>query len=334
MQLITNQATDELAYKGGYNIKSLQVLKIFCTFLIVNIHCAPFNRFVDIICRIGVPTFLMITGYFLLNSRGELTLERLRYSIIKILKIDIVARLASLAFYYYRHVRYGYVLDWPEAAYILQGHTFNAPLWYLNALIYALILIYVIVKFDKLKLLPYLTIFGLIFNMVNGTYSPIFSIEEDFLLHRNFFAMSLPFLYIGMLIRRNEHLITIKPQILLAALIVTIVFCFIEAWIFVSGILEFQGGELYITNIPLAIITFLIAIKTRYIPPVKILVTWAQRYSMYIYILHYMVFQSISARNLCNPNLNALAVFFISMAISACIVHGAGLVKKLITRIS
>ena len=82
---------------------TLDKFKIICAILIIAIHTYPFLSinenldfiFTHIFCRIGVPFFLMVTGFFVLPKALENRESLIKYT-IKIIKIYVICILLYL----------------------------------------------------------------------------------------------------------------------------------------------------------------------------------------------------------------------------------------------
>jgi surface polysaccharide O-acyltransferase-like enzyme len=141
--------TTELHYKGDHEIISLQVMKALAAFAVVMIHTSFFCKIELLpICRIAVPLFFMITGYFLLNEMGVLTAERIKRSFIKIFWLDVIATTLFLILSPECNVK-NYI-EHPTQIIPLITLGYN-HLWYLHALLQALAFMYIALK---IKLLP------------------------------------------------------------------------------------------------------------------------------------------------------------------------------------
>lgn len=130
---------------------TLDKLRIIAAILIVAIHTYPFvsiNKELDFIfthvfCRIGVPLFLMITGYYVLPKAVEDKNKLIKYT-IKILKIYLICIILYLPVDIYN----GSIKE-AGAINIIKDIFINGTfyhLWYFPALILGIWLTYFIVK--------------------------------------------------------------------------------------------------------------------------------------------------------------------------------------------
>jgi surface polysaccharide O-acyltransferase-like enzyme len=311
--------TSNLYYKGDHEIISLQVLKALAAFAVVMLHTSfIFRTELMPICHNAVPLFFMITGYFLLNHEGILTTERLKRSMIKILKLA----LWSNTFYYLVH----YVFH-PEDLNLLSqeplkqvfyifvsGDQYAAPLWYLHSIFQVFVTLYIAVRFHKLQYIPLLTFTGLLINLTFGDYA-IFWSDQPFLrfLSRNFLTIGLPSVYIGMCIRRFEHKITLTPHQLLYILLLLYVLLYVEACYILQWI---EWGDVLFFTIPTSILTFVWVLKTSKWNHYHILCQIGRKDSLNIYILHLFIAHLLTGLHLYVDIISSIEVYIITLIFS------------------
>ena len=86
---------------------------------------------------------------------------------------------------------------------------FNGHLWYLGALFYALIIIYMFNKLNGLRILFYITPLLLITDLILGKYSCVlFGREFPVFYVRNFLFVGIPYIIIGIVLKRIENKIS------------------------------------------------------------------------------------------------------------------------------
>lgn len=157
------------------DIPGLNVLKFFCALMIVQIHTdSTLKPYVLYVCRIAVPLFLMITGYFMLNDRGGITAGKMAATFWKILKIFVYATVVSILFRFVTAPNEFIgnelslkTLKW----FVLSGSNFNAAYWYLYSLLQALVVILVFVRIGHPNWLWGVAIVGITANLLLGSYS-------------------------------------------------------------------------------------------------------------------------------------------------------------------
>lgn len=148
-------------------ILSFDFMKLFMALLIVAIHVYPFSSFsseldfffTHVFCRIGVPFFLMTTGYFVL-SRAMKDRSVLKKYTVKILKLYGICMLLYLPVNLYAHSFQGMgVLEILQAIF-LNGTFYH--LWYFPALLLGMWIVYFLVTRVKK--------WGLVFGIVSILY--------------------------------------------------------------------------------------------------------------------------------------------------------------------
>lgn len=166
----------------------LDILKTICAFLVICIHCpfeGEFGAYFISLARIGVPIFLMITGFFYPKIIKE---NKTKVQVIKILKLVLISNFIfflwnifkclifneSLTLYFEETFTIKNFLKWI----IFNESPFASHLWYLNAILYVLLFGMLIRKFinnnSKIKSILYIsTPCLLLIDLALGKYSVI-----------------------------------------------------------------------------------------------------------------------------------------------------------------
>ena len=149
---------DEVQRNKDY--KLIDLIKFLCAYLVIGIHTRPLQAVSVLLDKVvyynisnyAVPFFYACTGYFLIVKQPEKDLHtKLGYRIKKIFNIYIIWSIVYLPL-----TVYGWVIEGNKTVeyaalcirnYILVGDNFYSwALWYLNGLIFALILIDILSK--------------------------------------------------------------------------------------------------------------------------------------------------------------------------------------------
>jgi surface polysaccharide O-acyltransferase-like enzyme len=304
--------TSNLYYKGVHEIISLQVLKALAAFAVVMLHTILWHKGLFYpICILAVPVFFMITGYFLLNKEGILTLDRIKRTFLKILKLDIIATLLFLLCSPRDNIL-SYI-ERPRLILWLIAFGYN-HLWYLHALLQALIVLYLLLKWKLLRALPVLVALGLFINLFIGDYS-IFWTKFVFMrcFNRNFFTVALPCLYFGMLCRRNESKISYSSLQLGLITIILLLLSYLEfQFVFHRG----HSGDVQFFTVPAAVCTFIWAIKTPALNRFRWLAEIGRKDSLNIYILHWLVFEWLRKTPFASDKFEWVEVSILTLLIS------------------
>ena len=302
-------------------LNNLDVLKAICAFLVICIHISykdDLNNIITPLCRIAVPIFFMITGYFY-HKTSKKPLKQIK-------KVLILILLSNLLYVVFEMILNGNI-DKPKREDIINSLIFNSSpfsfhLWYLNALLYVLIVVYFADKVKLRKYLYFLIPILLVINIIYGEYS-IVVLDKDLdpIYMRNFLFIGLPYFLLGdLLYKKKDNLIEMFTLKKLAILIPI----FALTTIIEEHILNYTHmdsiGEIYISTTFLAITVFLFAIQTKQVSSGNVLAIIGRKYSIYIYIVHVMFinlfnkFVNINS-NILNNTIQII-IFFASILIA------------------
>lgn len=243
--------------------RAFDVIKCISAFLIVCIHFAPKENLVDAyinaICRVAVPMFFLITGYYYNSLR---TSNKLKAFISKIVVLTISASVFYFIVFLIKHCIIGDTVVQLSIALspknlgiwlLLNSYPLAGHLWYLYALIYTLL---INVLADKLKLsnillklAPALLLAHVILN---------FYVSSIFV--RNWLFLGVPFLAIGRYLYCNTYRIRSMKHVsaMQCFLFLSFVLLFFEMLYF----LEVNPyRDLYLFVIPIVIIIAILAIR-------------------------------------------------------------------------
>lgn len=159
----------------------------------------------------------------------------------------------------------------------LAGH-----LWYLGAILYVLVIVLLLDKFNLRKGLYILVPVLLVADLVFGKYSLlIFRHEFPYVLVRNFLCVGLPYFCIGNVIREKQWS---PDQNVLLALITTFTFTgMVERFLLVNIGMNATRDH-YISTTLLAVCLFLYVLKSNWNN--KKLADIGRTYSTWLYIIH------------------------------------------------
>ena len=219
----------------------------------------------------------MISGYF---YRKEKAVGRIK----KILSLFIEANLLYVAWsLLYGVVSGNYPAVGIKAALkfiLLNVSPFGYHLWYLGAILYVLIVVYVADKIGMRRVLYYLIPLFILTDLVLGKYSLlIFGREFPYILVRNWLFTGIPFFAIGMLMRE-------KPRFRIGwwGIPVFMVTTILERYLLVANDLNATRDQ-YISTTFLAIAVFSFALDYKGKVSEKI-ARLGQECSTWIYIIH------------------------------------------------
>jgi surface polysaccharide O-acyltransferase-like enzyme len=321
--------TENLYYKGDHEIISLQVLKALAAFAVVLIHTHfIIGGYLSPITRNAVPLFFMITGYFLLNRNGVLTLDRLKRSTIKLLKLTIIAQCFYAATICIPHPdQFVQLMTNPRHIWglLVGGATFNCSFWYLNAIVQALIFLYLVVRLKLGRFLPFIVVLALFLNLFLGDYALFWSNERLPLpIHRNFFTIGIPSIYLGMCIRRYEHKILISFTQLTKLTILLYILLYVECFFILH---RQQWGDVFFFTIPTTICTFIWFLRSASVNKFSKLASIGRKDSSNIFILHIFVMRLLFKFHLTNATYEWVAVSLVSLLLSIALRKSQSLLK-------
>ncbi|MDD2970814.1 MAG: acyltransferase family protein [Lachnospiraceae bacterium] len=205
----------------------IDILKAICTFLIICIHVPSVNivgEYFISISRIAVPIFFIITGFFYsdtLKKNGE---YRQIKKIIFLILISNALYLVYDVVYSIMLGNLGIFLDMFQVKNLIMFVFFNESpfkehLWYLNAILYVLLIVLIVDKLSCRKILYIMTPMLLLGDLLLGKYSILFFKREfSHFIVRNFLFVGIPYFSIGCFIKKGfgmriKKKILIKPEL-------------------------------------------------------------------------------------------------------------------------
>ena len=227
-----------LNQKTKFNNNGIDIGKFIASILVLCIHVSPFsNERLDfftknILARVAVPFFFVSAGYFLFKKVHIYNIENDKNIIFKYIKrIFIMYVFWSIC--YMPLVIFNYLkTDKSLKAFfntfikspILTGTV--APLWYLNSLIVAILIVFLLLKYkvkfkNILKISSILYLLGVLGQVYYGLVKSIPIINkiykyylEIFTTTRNGLFFGLFFIVVGILFSKNKIHLTIKKSII------------------------------------------------------------------------------------------------------------------------
>lgn len=189
----------------------IDILKFIASFAVVYIHFSiqgEFGQMLVSLQRWAVPIFFMITGFFYHRTVANGNENK---QICKILKLCIYANFLFLIYKIAVTIlsHENLILCLTEifsVKRIIKFILFNesplaAHLWYLSAILYVLVIMKFVNKYNKYKLLYIATPILLALDLIFGKYSLVFfNTEIQYVLVRNFLFVGIPYFTLGMYI--------------------------------------------------------------------------------------------------------------------------------------
>lgn len=265
----------------------LDALKCICALMIVCLHTIPYSYapLLIALCRIAVPIFFMITGFFYPCHDNSRQNRQIR----KVIKLCVISFFIYSVYYTIMDVKVGNnVTNWLTASLgydsILDFLFFNQikgieHLWYLYALLYALLIIRFL-RLDKLNI--YLLIGTLSFLLSLG-YAISF-LDFPYWYYRNWLFEGIAFILLGMSIRRccsvcNKNALVLS--FIIGVLLLPLELSLSEA--FLRG-----QKEYYLSTLFVVVPVFIYGVRTP-MANLGVLSNIGKNYSSSIYIYHILV---------------------------------------------
>lgn len=211
--------------KTTYNYKMLNVMKFICAIFVVMIHTMAFHSINENlwvatsmgICRIAVPFFFMVSGYFYYNLKVEKDRKK---RILAYLKIYLKCVLLEMILVLPMTISLFKNLPFFVVVFRCLTVGVTGTLWYISSMVLGLFILEIFTKRKLYISLVILSIIGFIFGLMGDSYAGLFigtSIEKATMIYRNIFlmmqvglTMSLPFLSIGYFINKLKLIEKIK----------------------------------------------------------------------------------------------------------------------------
>lgn len=276
----------------NYNC-SLDILKLVATIMIIGSHALPLFHnntlnyyYGQYLFRFCVPIFFLSSGYFFNKMNKEKRKEYIK-------RIFIIYILST--FFYLPLILYS-----SKGFNVIYSFVFGySHLWYLIALLYALILYYII-KDKKCNNLGIISIVLLLIGIVFGEYYKLLDLKLFNAIHdamyyigtsRNALFFALPLLMIGGKIEDNkEKLINKKTITYIIMISIFAIISFVESTILLYKI----GSNIHLDetlfNLFVPIVLFILCLKKSISIPYKLAYS-IRKMCDYMYIIHvYLIY--------------------------------------------
>ena len=288
----------------------IDLLKYLCAFLVICLHSDFYGKtYVDTIARIAVPLFFMITGYYytILKENNKIFSQMKKIFILMLTTnlfytvIDVIRSKKSYAPFCNFTAFFRFLL--------LNERPIWSHLWYLGALLYGLLLIYISDKLSLRKKMYFFIPILLCINLILGNYSTvIFGHALPIAYSRNFLFMALPFLLLGDCLYQFRSKLKTKNSFLFLALILSVIFTFAE-----QGLLlhfnAYDNRDFFLGTTLTVVSIFLLTLQNSHLfsSSFSLKISCLGKYlSLGIYILHPLIIYLIGT--LLNPLKNKCPV--------------------------
>ncbi|MGL5617234.1 MAG: acyltransferase family protein [Sarcina sp.] len=303
----------EIKIKQSYNYKFLNVIKFIAAILVVMIHTMALKSLNEDlwivsslgICRVAVPFFFIISGYFFYNlNTKEQRINKIKKYTVFYFKALIIEAILLIPFILMVIKNAGIVIFIKNLIFL--GVT--GSLWYISSMVIGLLFILPFLKKNNLKLLATFSIIFFLFGLIGDSYYGLFKdsfLNNAILSYKFIFGMmqvgvtaSVPFLTLGIFINKFKLIEKVKKPLLY--LILASILLIIETFMLTKNNIAIDNN-LYISLLVVAPMLFIFTIKSK----IKIKDENSQLFrklSVFVYILHQPIMLILGYVGLFNGN--------------------------------
>lgn len=292
----------------------LDLLKLLSAFLVVVIHYPPETANSELLvafCRVAVPIFLMINGFFWQKVSSDIY-----KGIIRIKKLLVLTGICVLVYTLYDVALHLLDRTYSGAITLLAEWKYNfmpirivtflffndscaaSHCWYMLALVYTYVIVMFFHKIGKSEqLYKYAPLLAVAHYVIRLTAEYVIPEYNYSYFYRNWLFMALPFFSMGVLIGRayknKEEWFVSKRKVFFIATLLLLPLYFIEVQVTAKVFSEYF--EVYLSTIALSLLLFLIGLTNdANATPLRLLSLWSRRFSTSIYCNHFMAGSIIS----------------------------------------
>lgn len=247
--------------------KVLDFTKIILSILVILLHTLPVNNYTfwigDGICRLAVPFFFFLSGYYSFNFFKE---RKTGKELIVFLSPYIVAFFVWMIAYAYYSYNKTFMLISFDNVFIYLGKIFYIflykegyfHLWYVLATIYGFICLYILkrIRFSDRSIII-ISVVCYVLGLISTTYSIFFQEYHGFITAIRYIGypitFAFPLLSIGYVMHRYEPEVLFRFRKVMNLYIVIFLYCFefVLVWIYCSGSKFFDMYLMHLVLIPL-----------------------------------------------------------------------------------
>lgn len=251
-------------------IYSLDAFRLIASFFVVSLHVnLPVESLsaLSIMCRIAVPFFFMVSGYFYNEEKTISTIKKLlKYTLIAI-GVYFLVELFMHSSWDFAKEELSYLKDY--RFWIANVVPFCHVAWYLIALIYMMLLSRAIRSF---KFHCVLGVLSFVFATVSGVYSEVFGIEGiDSLMWNCCFMSTYCWFVLGRFLKKNNirHSSStclagggyFADTYLIFFIVISIISMFVEHYLIKINTTQRVSGTTYVSSLPALIALFILLLR-------------------------------------------------------------------------
>ena len=315
--------------------KSINMLKGVACLIVVLLHC-PFPGILGeaIIygVRFSVPIFFMITGYYSYENNELWLIRQMKKTLALIIKGEVFCGIVIVIINMSR--RQLEICDWIKNMEVVKhpiktlcfGSVWNGTLWYLYALFWSLLILYLIEKYFTHKkflycLIPIMMLVHIVGRVIVQNFGDI---NKMIFLFRSAILFGIPFILFGRWIAEYENKLKkyIKENTCMVILMIGIG---IEV---VEFICWHQYMDLHFSTVVISFALFWWACIHPFEDYIPMLRIFGKKYSMWVYIVHFPCMLMINAiidnisiekMNMIYAYMRPIIVIIMSLGLAICI---------------
>lgn len=280
----------------------IDVLKVLCSAMVVYIHTdipGIIGYAMYMVSRIAVPVFFMISGYL---YPGAVQRGRTGKQLRRMLWLFLLSNLLYFAAEMIRTAASGelaaFLASLARADTWINFIMFNASpfkyhLWYLGAALYTLIVMQFLYRTRFVKVLYYLVPVLLLTDLVFGDYSVVLLGDTFEVFYvRNWLCVGIPYFLIGTLINKHEENIRNRTKVWTWGVLV-VVFSMTtlleRLLLLLKDVAGYRSHNASTTLLAVSLFLFCLYFFRQFSGKGRAVSMAAQRYTLWIYILHPIV---------------------------------------------
>lgn len=320
---------------------TIDAIRFFAAFLIVFIHSGAFSEWapslgyvgavLQALARLAVPFFFLASGYFLYTRNQSDQAKRIFNSFERIFKITLLGTLLFIAAYYFDHNGIAGLFDRVNPHKIVNIFLYSKPIiggimWYLFALLGAYFILWINALYLK-KDMFVLTLGIVTFTIgmfVSGNYTGVLEgipTANNIGIYRSFWGFGLLFVVIGYLMhKRQDSIMLIDKKSLGVYSIIFSLLYLIEYYSFFR--VDAVPEDTFISLPFLASLIFAWCLVLPRLFSTTILPKMGATYSLYIYMVHPIILESIIGATIKEPLLRLVIAFSGSVLVAILYYHG------------
>lgn len=300
----------------------IDIMRLVISVIIVFIHC-PFpgavGRYIIILGRVGVPFFLVLSGWFSYHPDQDTVIARTKKKMVDTVRLLCIFFAAyflmnTITSFLLKRDAFAWVQSYCNLDTLVNLVLYNRA-WFLGStgyypflLLYVYIIFSFLVKTNTIRKAYYLIPVLLLYNVVCGEFTDI-----PWYHYGNFLFTGLPFFLLGHWLRANKTVLDKLSPIWLWLFLAGTISSFVEAHCFKSAYCHFG-------SILMAVSLFTACISSKLVWR-QDLVSCFQRCSVYIFIVHcglrdiLKAFMQVTGLS-CSPYVFPLLVLLASVLVS------------------